>query len=59
MSKTIQPTSSVRGKVFLMPEAIGILTVEKDDGDGLIATFSDGTTAGICRGGTPGTKAEA
>jgi hypothetical protein len=29
-----------------MPEAIQILTVEKDDGDGLITTFSDGTTAG-------------
>jgi hypothetical protein len=29
-----------------MPEAIQILTVEKDDGDGMIATFSDGTTAG-------------
>jgi hypothetical protein len=29
-----------------MPETIQILTVEKDDGDGLIATFSDGTTAG-------------
>jgi hypothetical protein len=30
----------------MMPEAIQILTVEKDDGDGLITTFSDGTTAG-------------
>ena len=30
----------------LMPEPIQILTVEKDDGDGLITTFSDGTTAG-------------
>ena len=29
-----------------MPEAIQILTVEKDDGDGLITTFSDRTTAG-------------
>ena len=29
-----------------MPEPIQILTVEKDDGDGLITTFSDGTTAG-------------
>jgi hypothetical protein len=26
---------------------IQILTVEKDDGDGLITTFSDGTTAGF------------
>jgi hypothetical protein len=34
------------GKVFLMREPIRILTVEKDDGDGLITTFSDGTTAG-------------
>jgi hypothetical protein len=30
----------------MMPEAIQILTVEKDDGDGLITTFSDRTTAG-------------
>ncbi len=29
-----------------MREQIQILTVEKDDGDGLITTFSDGTTAG-------------
>ena len=29
-----------------MREAIQILTVEKDDGDGMITTFSDGTTAG-------------
>jgi hypothetical protein len=29
-----------------MREEIQILTVEKDDGDGLITTFSDGTTAG-------------
>jgi len=29
-----------------MPEPIQILTVEKDDGDGMVATFSDGTTAG-------------
>ena len=29
-----------------MREPIHILTVEKDDGDGLITTFSDGTTAG-------------
>ena len=29
-----------------MPGAIQILTVEKDGGDGLITTFSDGTTAG-------------
>jgi hypothetical protein len=29
-----------------MLEPIRILTVEKDDGDGLITTFSDGTTAG-------------
>jgi hypothetical protein len=29
-----------------MPEPIQILTVEKDDGDGLITSFSDGTTAG-------------
>jgi hypothetical protein len=29
-----------------MTELIRILTVEKDDGDGLITTFSDGTTAG-------------
>jgi hypothetical protein len=29
-----------------MHEEIQILTVEKDDGDGMITTFSDGTTAG-------------
>jgi hypothetical protein len=29
-----------------MREAIQILTVQKDDGDGMITTFSDGTTAG-------------
>lgn len=29
-----------------MPDPIRIMTVEKDDGDGLITTFSDGTTAG-------------
>jgi len=28
-----------------MSDQIQILTVEKDDGDGLITTFSDGTTA--------------
>jgi hypothetical protein len=30
-----------------MSNDIQILTVEKDDGDGLITTFSDGTTAGF------------
>jgi hypothetical protein len=29
-----------------MLNSIQILTVEKDDGDGMITTFSDGTTAG-------------
>jgi hypothetical protein len=29
-----------------MAESFGIMRVEKDDGDGLIVTFSDGTTAG-------------
>jgi hypothetical protein len=29
-----------------MREQIQILTVEKDNGDGLITTFSDGTRAG-------------
>jgi len=29
-----------------MPEPILILTVERDGDDGLIVTFSDGTTAG-------------
>jgi hypothetical protein len=29
-----------------MLEPIRVLTVEKDDGDGLITTFTDGTTAG-------------
>jgi hypothetical protein len=33
-------------KVTLMPAPILMLTVEKDDGDGLIVNFSDGTTAG-------------
>lgn len=46
MSKTIQTADHSSGKVLLMREQIQILTVEKDDGDGLIATFSDGTTAG-------------
>ena len=30
----------------LMAESIPVLTVEKGDGDWLIVTFSDGTTAG-------------
>jgi hypothetical protein len=34
------------GTVLLMHDSTQILTVEKDDGDGLIATFTDGTTAG-------------
>ncbi|HTG17453.1 MAG TPA: hypothetical protein VK747_19545 [Blastocatellia bacterium] len=29
-----------------MAELIQVLTVEKDEDDGLIVTFSDGTTAG-------------
>jgi hypothetical protein len=29
-----------------MPEPIGILNVERDHDEGLIVTFSDGTTAG-------------
>jgi hypothetical protein len=29
-----------------MAESIQILTVEKDDDDGLLVNFSDGTTAG-------------
>jgi hypothetical protein len=29
-----------------MAEPIRVLTIEKDDGGGLIVTFSDGTTAG-------------
>ena len=33
-------------RVTLMPQPILMLTVEKDDGDGLIVNFSDGTTAG-------------
>jgi hypothetical protein len=33
-------------KLALMPEPIFMRTVEKDGGDGLIVTFSDGTTAG-------------
>ena len=45
MSKTIQIIDHGCSTVFLMREEIQILTVEKDDGDGLIATFSDGTTA--------------
>ena len=31
---------------FLMENQIQILSVEKDDSDGLIVTFSDSTTAG-------------
>jgi hypothetical protein len=46
MSKKIQITDHGCSKVFLRREEIQILTVEKDNGDGLIATFSDGTTAG-------------
>jgi hypothetical protein len=32
--------------MFSMAESIRILTVELEDGDGLMVTFSDGTTAG-------------
>ena len=41
-----------------MLEPIQILTVEKDDGDGMITTFSDGTTARVCCGRTAETKAK-
>ena len=46
MSKTIQIANGLCDKVTFMPEPILMLTVEKDDGDGLIVNFSDGTTAG-------------
>jgi hypothetical protein len=43
MSKTQQ--SSNQRKVSFMPEQIKILTAERDGDDGLIVTFSDGTSA--------------
>jgi hypothetical protein len=33
-------------KLFPMPQPIRILTVELDDSDGVLVTFSDGTTSG-------------
>lgn len=45
MSKTGQPSNRRPGKVFSMFQQIRIVTVERDCDDGLIVTFSDGTTA--------------
>jgi hypothetical protein len=39
-----QPSDWRLGKIFVMLERIQILTVERDGDDGLIVTFSDGTT---------------
>ena len=46
MSKTIQPETRLWLYTIPMVESIRILTVERDGEDGLIVTFSDGTTAG-------------
>jgi hypothetical protein len=41
-----QPGAAQTGKLLVMTEPTHILSAERDDGDGLIVTFSDGTTAG-------------
>ena len=46
MSKTEQLANRVIVYTLVMAEPIQILTVERDDEDGLIVTFSDGTSAG-------------
>jgi hypothetical protein len=46
VSKTRQHADSARVYTFPMVEPIRILTVELEDGDGLLVTFSDGTIAG-------------
>jgi hypothetical protein len=45
VTKTKQSSNRRPGKMSSMPEQIRILTVERDCDDGLIVTFSDGTTA--------------
>jgi hypothetical protein len=39
-----QPTAWLRDTLFAMAEKMQILNVERDGEDGLIVTFSDGTT---------------
>ncbi len=46
MSKTEQLANRVIVYTLVMAEPIQILTVERDGEDGLIVTFSDGTSAG-------------
>ncbi len=46
VSKTRQFASLAIVYTLLMPEPIRILNVQRDGEDGLIVTFSDGTTAG-------------
>ena len=46
MSKTKQSANPVIVYTLGMVEPIRILTVEREGDDGLIVTFSDGTTAG-------------
>jgi hypothetical protein len=59
-SNTAQTSRSGCGYNFFMnPDAIRILTVERDGDDGVIVTFSDGTTRRICGRGTARTEAEA
>jgi hypothetical protein len=45
LSKMEQPSNRRPGKVSFMPQQIRILSVERDGDDGLIVTFSDGTSA--------------
>lgn len=46
VSKTRQFAGSATCTPLTMAELIRILTVEREDEDGVIVTFSDGTTAG-------------
>jgi len=46
VSKTEQLANRVIVYTLVMAEPIQILTVERDGEDGLIVTFSDGTSAG-------------
>ncbi len=46
VSRIGQRAGAQTGKVAVMTEPTRILSAERDDGDGLIVTFSDGTTAG-------------
>jgi hypothetical protein len=46
MSKTKQSANRVGDTVLLMSTKILIVAVERDGDDGLVVTFSDGTSAG-------------